>query len=116
VYSLTCICKSLCRYFNFMQGIKRKSRHYYKYNEEYLFIYICELNVRRLWFVQYEPTRCIIYFQIILVINFYMFRTGLLLIIRRYYSVYTASDICYELCWLVVGRNAWHIPIVVYTE
>jgi len=37
--------------------------------------------------VQYEPTGCTIYFQFISVINLYMFRTGLMLIIRKYYSV-----------------------------
>jgi hypothetical protein len=40
--------------------------------------------------VQYEPTGCTFYFQFISIINFYMFRAGLLLITRRYYSVYTA--------------------------
>jgi len=33
--------------------------------------------------VQKEPTRCTIYFQFIAIINLYMFRAGLLLIIRR---------------------------------
>jgi hypothetical protein len=42
--------------------------------------------------VQQEPTRCTVYFQFISVINLCMFRAGLLLIIRMYYSVYTAID------------------------
>ena len=45
--------------------------------------------------VQYEPTRCIIYFQFISVIYPYMFRAGLLLIFRRHYCVSTAVGICH---------------------
>jgi hypothetical protein len=54
--------------------------------------------------VQWEPTGWTIYFQFISIsnlyifisiINFYMFWAGLLLIIRRYYSVYTAVSICH---------------------
>ena len=46
--------------------------------------------------MQQEPTGCTIYFQFILIINLYMFRAGLLLIIRRHYSVCTAFGICYS--------------------
>ena len=45
--------------------------------------------------VQYGPTLFTIYFQYISIINFYMFREGLLLIIRRHYSVYIAIGMCH---------------------
>jgi len=46
-------------------------------------IYFNELTTL-LYYVQQEPTGCTIYFQFISMINLYMFRAGLLRIIRRY--------------------------------
>jgi hypothetical protein len=61
------------------------------------------LTVDRDKSVQCEPTGCPIDFQFISIINLYMFRADLQLIIRRYYPVYTAADICHVFiltgCW-----------------
>jgi len=55
--------------------------------ENWLFKFNVLLTVHRDISVQQEPTGCTIYFQFISIINLYMFRAVLLLIIRRYYSV-----------------------------
>ena len=63
--------------------------------------------------VQGEPTGCTIYFQFISIINLYMFRAGLLLIIRRYYSVYTAV-VYVMLKWTLQhqhNKNQYHLDL-----
>jgi len=44
------------------------------------------------------------YSQFISIINLYMFRAGLMLIVRRYFSVYTANCMCHVLCWLAASK------------
>ena len=74
--------------------------HCYKFN--------ILLTVYRDMSVQYEPTGCTVYFHFLSVINLYMFRAGLLLITRRYYSVYAAIGIChgFRSCQEPVNINA----------
>jgi len=67
--------------------------------------YMCNvlLTVHRGISIQYEPTGCNIYFQFISIINLYIFRAGLQLVSRKYYSVYTAVGMCHVFmltgCW-----------------
>jgi len=41
------------------------------------------------------------YSQFISIMNLYMFRAGLLLILTRYFSVYTAVGMCHVFMWAV---------------
>ena len=50
---------------------------------EDLNVMVCRISKTCIVTVEYEPTRCTIYFQFISVINLYVFQAGLLLIIRR---------------------------------
>jgi len=54
----------------------------------------------------------LIYPQFISVINIYMLRAGLLLIVRRYLSVYTVTGMCHALCWLAASKVGSFTPIL----
>ena len=56
------------------------------------YFFIVLLTAHRDISLQKEPTGCTVYFQLISVINLYMFRAGLLLIIRRISIPPTASQ------------------------
>jgi len=62
---------------------------------EGLNVMVCRISKTCILTVQYEPTGWTIYFQFISIINLFVFRAGLLLIIRRYYSVCTAVGMCH---------------------
>jgi hypothetical protein len=59
--------------------------------------------------VQCEPIGCTIYFQFISVINIYIFRAGLLLIIRRYYSVNIAIDMSRVYVDWLLAESRWKV-------
>ena len=74
--------------------------------EPSIVIYLCNKN-------QQDALFCS---QFISIFNLYMFRAGLLLIIRRYVSVYLAIAICHAFMLAEANINARHIAIAVYTE
>jgi len=72
----------------------------------YLFFNVL-LNVLRDISVQYEPTGCTIYFQLISIINLYMFRARLTahhqeLLLCIYSSLYMS---CFYVDWLLAFRS-----------
>jgi hypothetical protein len=56
-----------------------------------------------------KPKGCTIYFRFISIINLYLFRAGLLLNIRRYYSVYKEIGTCHA--FMLTG--SWQDPSII---
>ena len=85
------VCKVKCKvslYAVFCRTVHVPSYYFLRHILNVLLTVHCDISV------QYEPTGCTIYFKFISIINLYIFRTDLLLIIRRYCSVYAAVGVC----------------------
>ena len=67
-------------------------------------LWMSDQNIISVFLPNKNQQDALFYCQFISVINLYIFWAGLLLIIRRYVSVYTAIGICQSLFWLAASK------------